>query len=224
MTDSELFGIVRKELFTALCGDVMDAMGRTCQFLPPWIRPLKEEMVIVGRAMPVLEADCCGTRVGHKDSDEPFGLIFEALDSLEEGEVYICTGSSPSYALWGGLMTMRASYLKAAGAVVDGYTRDTSQVLERGLPVFSRGSYAQDQGQRGRAVDYRCPIRFSNGVTVEPGDLVFGDDGGVVIIPRSVENEVLERALEKSRGEDIVAREISEGMSTVEAFKKYGIM
>ena len=223
-TDTELFDLMKKSLCTALVGDVLDAMGYTRQFLPPKIRPLEPGMVLAGRAMTVLEADCSGVDVRSSGKSEPFGLMFAALDDLKEDEVYICAGGAPTYAHWGGLMTMRATYLRAAGAVMHGYSRDTRQVLSFGFPVFSWGTYAQDQGPRGRVIDYRCPIEFLNGVRVKNGDLLFGDLGGVVVVPRGVEKEAVEKAFAKAEGENLVAKAISQGMSTVEAFATFGIM
>ena len=120
-------------------------------------------------------------------------------------------------------MTTRAMHLKAAGAVLDGYSRDTSEVLELGLPVFSYGGYAQDQGPRGKVVDYRVPVEI-NGVRVSPGDIVFGDRDGVLIIPKEVEKEAIAKALEKASTENQVRLAIQSGMSTVEAFKNFGVM
>jgi hypothetical protein len=80
----------------------------------------------------------------------------------------VATGCAPQFALWGGLMTTRAMHLKAAGAVLDGWSRDTPEVLQMGLPVFSYGGYAQDQGPRGKVVDWRVPVEI-NGVRVKPG-------------------------------------------------------
>ena len=85
-----------------------------------------------------------------------FGLMFEALDSLKAGEVYIAAGASPKYALWGGLMTARAKYLKAAGAILNGYSRDTQEILSMNFPVFSYGSYAQDQKSTGKGTGLSC--------------------------------------------------------------------
>jgi regulator of RNase E activity RraA len=85
-------------------------------------------MVVVGRAMPVLEEDIpADAPEAPADGGQvrPFGSMLEALDSLQPGEVYVATGSSPTYALWGGLMSNRAIRLGAAGAVLDGYSRDT---------------------------------------------------------------------------------------------------
>ena len=176
--------------------------------------------------MPVLEADVYELKSssGHNEiTQQPFGLMFEALDSLKEDEVYIATGSSLRYALWGGLMSTRARHLKAAGAVLDGYVRDSNEILELNFPTFSHGTYAQDQGPRGKVIDYRVPIEF-NGIRVNPGDIVYGDRDGVLIIPQEVERDAISLALEKVSTENRVRTAISNGMSTVEASETFGVM
>ena len=118
-------------------------------------------MVTIGRAMPVLEADVYSEAIGTSQNpimQKPYGLLFEALDSLKENDVYICSGSSYNYALWGGLMSTRAIKLGAAGAVLDGYSRDTNEILALNFPTFSAGTYAQDQGPRGKVIDYDVAI------------------------------------------------------------------
>lgn len=224
--DKELYEIAKKELFVALVGDVLDKMGYLHQFLPPNIKPLNDDFVVIGRAMPVLEADVLEGVIGKTDNPmikKPFGIMFEALDSLKEGEVYICSGSSPDYALWGGLMSTRAIKLGAAGAVVNGWSRDTKEILDLDYPTFSFGGYAQDQGPRGRVIDYRVPIEIE-GTRVNPGDLVFGDIDGVLIVPEVAVNEAFTGAIQKARGEQMVKKALQAGMSTVEAFDKFGIM
>lgn len=223
-TDQELFEVVRRNLFTAVVGDVLDVAGRPRQFLPPEIRPLHPSMVLVGRAMPVLEADCFEQTIRAENRPRPFGLMFDALDDLRADEIYICTGSSPNYALWGELMTLRARKLGAAGAILHGFSRDTARVLEQDFPVFSMGAYSQDQGVRGRVIDFRCRIAFGNGVEVHPGDLLFGDRDGVVTVPREMEDGIIQAALEKVRGENKVRGAIEAGMSAREAYDTYGIM
>lgn len=222
--DTELFELCRRELFPAVVGDVMDAQGLTHQFLPPKIRPLQDDMIVVGRAMPVLEADCDGGQVAHEERSRPFGLMFEALDDLKRGEVYVALGGSPRYALWGELMSTRARLLGAAGAVVNGYLRDSRGILRLGFPAFSWGTYAQDQGARGRVIDFRCSLAFPDGVHVRPGDIVFGDVDGVLVVPREHETDIIEGALEKVRGENKVREAIERGMSAREAFDTFGIM
>jgi regulator of RNase E activity RraA len=224
--DKELYFIARKELFTALVGDILDKMGYLHQFLPPGIKPVCTDMVVIGRAMPVLEADV-SSEIVEKNANpiihKPFGMMFEALDNLKEDEVYICTGSSHSYALWGGLMSSRAIRLNAAGAVVNGYSRDTNEILRLCFPTFSVGTYAQDQGPRGKVVDFRIPIEWG-GVKINPGDIIFGDRDGVLVVPCEIEKEAFTGALEKARGEKKVMEALQYGMSSVDAFNKYGIM
>jgi len=219
-SDDDLFELARRELFVAVVGDVMDAMGLLHQFLPPEIVPLRDDMVVLGRALPVLEADL-GQDPG--DTGDTYGLMFRALDDLRPREVYLCAGSSLPYALWGELMSIRAGILGVAGAVLDGYSRDTRGILRLGFPTFSRGRHAQDQGPRGRVVDFRVPVTIG-AVRVTPGDIVFGDLDGVCIVPAAATEEVFARALEKVRGERHVQQALEAGMGAAAAFKKFGIM
>ena len=224
--DNQLLDTIKSQLFTAVVGDVMDKLGFLHQFLPPAIRPLRENMIVIGRAMPVLEADVYAERSSSGQSPlatKPFGLMLEALDDLKANEIYICTGASPRYALWGELMSTRAMKLGAAGAVVDGYHRDTKGILQLNFPTFSHGNYAQDQGPRGKVIDFRCPIEMQ-GVKIRPGDIVFGDIDGVCIIPQEAEEEIIRLALEKANGEKLVQKAIQHGMSACDAFAKFGIM
>ncbi len=224
--DDELFDIAKKELFVALVGDVLDKLNLRHQFLPPSLKPLRSDFVVIGRAMPVLEADVFDEVVEETNNPlmkKPFGIMFEALDSLKKNEVYICTGASPRYALWGGLMSTRALKLGAAGAVLHGYSRDTNEILKLNFPTFSYGGFAQDQGPRGKVVDYRVPIELE-GIRVRPGDIIFGDRDGVLVVPHEAEEEAFSGAIEKARGEQLVKEALEQGMSTVEAFRKFGIM
>lgn len=224
--DTELFSAMRNRLFTAVVGDILDTMGLQHQFLPPQIRALRDDMVAVGRAMPVLEADFFASTEagGHSPlSNKPFGLMFHALDSLKPHEIYVCSGASPRYAVWGELMSTRALKLKAAGAICDGYCRDTSGILALDFPTFCYGSYAQDQGPRGKVVDYAIPIEIG-GIRIRPGDILFGDRDGVLVIPREAEREAITLALEKAETENKVRLAIEGGMSTVEAFERFGVM
>jgi regulator of RNase E activity RraA len=225
-SDEETFKLLKEELFTAVVGDVLDVMGYRRQFLPAAIGPLQPDMKIAGRAMPALEADIFSDGTPQSAgplANKPFGIMLEALDALKPGEVYIASGSSFRYALWGGLMSTRALHLKAAGAVLDGYVRDASEIERLGFPAFCRGVYAQDQGVRGKVIDFRTTIEIE-GVRIAPGDLVFADREGVLIIPREAEEEAIARALEKSSTENRVATAIKGGMSACEALATFGVM
>ena len=224
--DADLFATLRERLFTAVVGDVLDRMGYRRQFLPPAIAPLRPGMKIVGRAMPVLEADLAepiGNDASGPGAPRPFGLMLDALDDLAEGEVYVATGGSLSYALWGELMSTRATHLRAAGAVLNGFVRDADGIEALNFPTFCRGLYAQDQALRGAVVDFRCPIDIE-GVRVEPGDLIFGDREGVLVFPRQAEREAIAAALDKVTTENKVAVAIRAGMSARDAFDKFGVL
>ncbi len=222
--DAAIFETIRTQLFTAVIGDVLDVAGLRHQFLPPDIRALRRGPILVGRAMPVLEADCHGEFVASAGEAQPFGLMFRALDDLRANEIYIATGASPRYALWGGLMSTRAKALGAAGAVLDGYHRDTREIESLDFPVFSSGAYAQDQRLRGRVIDFRCPIEFANAVRVAPGDVIVGDVDGLVVIPSEHLETIVADALAKVRGEDGVREMIAKGQRTEAIYAQTGIM
>ena len=226
MDDDALFANLRDKLFTAVVGDVLDKMGCRRQFLPQAIGPLRPDMKLVGRAMPVLEADVFDE--GRADSHNPlggkaFGLMLEALDDLRPNEVYVATGGTFRYALWGELMSTRARYLRSAGAVLNGFVRDAAGIEALGFPTFCRGVYAQDQGPRGKVIDFRTAVEI-DGIRIAPGDLIFGDREGVLVIPSGVGTEAVAAALAKATTENKVALAIREGMSAREAFETFGVL
>jgi regulator of RNase E activity RraA len=225
-SDDELFALVQRELFTCVVGDVMDKMNLQHQFLPPQIQPLRQDMVVIGRAMPVLSVDVFAERIEGSANplmNKSFGLMLEALDDLRKNEVYVNTGSSPRNALWGEMMSTRARKLGSRGAVLNGYFRDTKAILSMNFPTFGFGSYGQDSAPRYKVVDFRVPVEIG-AVRVHPGDIIFGDIDGVLVVPAAAESEVFNRALEKARGEKLVKKAIEQGSTTVEAFAKFGIM
>lgn len=215
--ESDLFQLITADLYTAVIGDILDAMGRTRQFLPPEIRPLLPQMKLAGRAMPAVVSDVYGPQ------KKPFGYLTEALDQLEPGEIYLAPRVSHPVAIWGEILTATSQQRGALGAVVDGYHRDTAQVLTRDFPVFSWGSFAQDSSVRTIVADYRVAVEIG-GVRITPGDLIVGDIDGVLVVPREIESEVIEAALEKASTENVVCRAIDNGMSATEAFARYGVL
>ena len=188
--NEELFALIREKLYTPVVGDILDQMGYTHQFLPAAIRPLTAlvppNMVgtfendkrnkLVGWACTILENDI------YAPAKKPFGYLTESLDQLRPGEVYVATGAHNS-ALWGELLTATSRTKGAVGAVLDGCTRDTPQVLEQNFPVFCTGCWAQDSSVRTYVCDYRCTIEIGQ-VTIHDGDLIFGDVDGVLVVDR----------------------------------------
>lgn len=221
---------MKEKLYTPVVGDILDKAGYRHQFLPAAIRPLEtmapcslidqtepdNRMKIAGYACTILTCEVFG------EQEKPFGYMTEALDQLKENEVYVATGAKNS-ALWGELLTATARTRGAVGAVLDGYSRDTPQVLGQNFPVFCSGCWAQDSSIRSYVRDMRCPIEIGQ-VTIHDGDIVFGDIDGVLIIPREIAEQVLEDALKKAAGEKNVRKEIENGMTATEAFAKYGIL
>ena len=215
-TDNELFILIKERLYTPVIGDILDSLGCFHQFLPREIQPLTLDMKVAGRAMPVLTCDVYG------EQEQPFGKLTEALDQIRPGEVWI-SGGSMSSALWGEILTATARVRGGTGAVVHGPHRDTPKVLEQNWPVFSTGRFAQDSRVRTYVQNFRIPIEIE-GVNIEPGDLVFGDLDGVVIVPKDLEVAVIKKALEKAAAENVVRAEIEAGMSSTDAFRKYGVL
>ncbi|MCR5346691.1 MAG: RraA family protein [Fretibacterium sp.] len=229
--DEEMFALMKERLYTPVVGDILDQMGYRHQFLPAPIRPLVSQVPmscyvssgqpnnrikVAGYACPVLENDVYG------EPEKPFGYMTEALDQLKPNEVYVATGAHHS-ALWGELLTASAKARGAVGAVLDGYTRDTPQVLEQNFPVFCTGTWAQDSSVRTYVFDYRCDIEIGQ-VTVHNGDIVFGDVDGVLIIPKEIMEEVISRALDKAGKEKTMRKAVEGGMLVTEAFARFGVL
>lgn len=224
--DNEMFATMRSKLFTAVVGDVLDAGCHLHQFLPQGIQPLRDDMIVAGRALPVLEEDIVDPDIARAAAlaGKPCARMLEALDDLKENEVYICTGASLTYATWGEMMSIRALQLGCAGAVLNACSRDSRGILQLNFPTFSRGRYAQDQRPRGQVVDFRATIHIGD-VEVTPGDIVFGDLDGVVVIPRCIEQDVLRQALDRAGREHLLRTALEKDrMSAVDAVAKHGVM
>jgi regulator of RNase E activity RraA len=224
--DDELFALAEQELFSCVLGDVMDKLGLFHQFLPPKIRPLNQETVMLGRALPVLAGDVFQESVSSSANrlmEKPFGLMLEALDDLHHNEIYVATGSSPRNAIWGEMMATRATAKGCRGALLNGYYRDTRGLLHMNFPTFGFGSYGQDSSPRYKVHDFRVPIEIGN-VLIRPGDIVFGDIDGVCVIPVEAEQEIFTLAFEKAQQEKFVKRDLEGGASAVLTFAKHGIM
>jgi regulator of RNase E activity RraA len=215
--DDELFALMRQHLFSSILGDVLDLEGRHHQWLPAQCRPLAPEMVVIGRAMTVVEADTFHL------SDKPFGKMLHALDSLQLHEIYVAAGCAPRYALWGELMSTAARKRGAAGAVLAGYARDVRGIREMGFPTFCYGSYGQDQRGRGKVIDYRVPLEIE-GVRIDPGDILLGDVDGVVVLPREMETAVISRALEQARKEKTARTMLLNGARAQDVFTETGVL
>ena len=213
--DKELFAVMKQELYTGVICDMMDTLGYSHIYLPRDIQSIRLTDVMVGRAYPTIICDVYG------EQDKPLGLLTEAIDHIQEDEIYIVTGGDRRCSYFGEIMTATVKRRGAVGAVIDGYIRDTRQILEQDFPVFCMGRDAQGSIYRNQVIRYGCPVEIGN-ILIKPGDLVFGDIDGVVVFPREIEEEAITMILAKVRGEKSTREAIEKGMSAVEAEKTYG--
>ncbi|MCC7157203.1 MAG: RraA family protein [Bryobacterales bacterium] len=220
-TDQEKLALVRAHLYSAVVGDICDSIGLKNQYLPPALQPIDRGLrtVLAGRVLTVAEQDITEA----PDESQPWGLMLKALDSLKPDEIYVCSGASGEYALFGELMATAARSRGAAGAVCDGFVRDTHQIVDAKFPVFCRGTYGRDQRGRGTVVDFGSPLTIG-AVTLERGDLLIGDIDGIIVVPKDAEGDVISMALAKVRTESEVRVAISRGMLAAEAFERYGVL
>ena len=216
--DTELFDMMEDQLYAAVLSDALDAAGYREQTLCHTIRPLYPDAVVVGRAMPVLCVDV------YEMPDEPYQQEIAAVDSLKQNAIFVCsTNRSTRNCIWGELLSTAARARGARGAIIEGFIRDARQITEMQFPVFMTGLSPVDSYGRGDVVAYNVPIECG-GVTVNPGDVVFGDIDGVVVIPQAVEVAVIEAAVAKVSGENRTRDELRAGATLREVYDKYGIL
>jgi regulator of RNase E activity RraA len=211
---------IRSRLFASLLSDVMDALGHMNQAMPPSIRPLDDASVMVGRARTALFMDVYDV----KEGENPYTNEIALIDSLKPGDipVFAC-GKTGRIAPWGELLSTASKVRGAAGALMDGLTRDIRAIRAMGFPVFHGGIGPLDSKGRGKIMALDVPVECA-GVKVCPGDLIFGDADGVVVVPRAIEAAVLAAAFEKLKGEKNTLADLQAGESLGAVFAKYGVL
>jgi len=212
------FGPHQDIMFSAVLADVLDALGHRTSALPIDIRPLKPDWKIFGRA-----ATLSAVAV-QAEPEKPYAVELACIDSLKAGDVLIATTSGDrSSALWGELLSTSARAHGARGAVIDGLTRDAAKILSMDFPVFAAGYSPLDSKGRLDAVHFGRTIQVGS-CTIDPGDWVFGDIDGVVVIPAGLADPAFSRALEKVSGENRVRIELTKGRGAREVFDEFGIL
>jgi 4-hydroxy-4-methyl-2-oxoglutarate aldolase len=220
LVDEQLIERARGALYAAVLSDVLDGLGYRHQVLPPSIRPLDDGLVLCGRARTGLYRDVYHLPPGHN----PYELEIALIDDLKPGEVPVLgCGSSGRIAPWGELLSTASMARGAHGCVTDGLVRDVRAIRELRFPVFHGGIGPLDSKGRGEVCAIDVPIECA-GVSVNPGDLVFGDADGVVVVPQPVVTQTVRKALEKVEGEDRTRDELKQGARLADVFKKYGIL
>ncbi len=217
--DQERFELMSSSLYSAVISDSLDDMGLRNQAMRESVRPLEaSNKIVVGRAKTILAADC------YYVQGNPYELEIKAIDSIQPGEVVVAsTNQSVRNGFWGELLSTASKMRGARGAVIDGLIRDTGKILELEFDVYCTGFKPVDSKGRGIVVDYDVPVE-AGGVIVRPGDMIFADRDGVVVIPQDSVDEVIGRALAKVNGENHTRRELLEGKSLQEVYAKYGVL
>jgi regulator of RNase E activity RraA len=155
---------------------------------------------------------------------DPYTMEIEAVDSLLPGEVAVVgTQRSLRNAPWGELLSTASRARPARGAIIDGMVRDVQKIEELGFPVFASGIKPVDSLGRGSVTAYNVPVDCGE-VIVNPGDFVFADFDGVVVIPKAVVNQVIELASDKVRRENNSRAELMKGAYLRDVYKKYGVL
>ncbi len=220
--DTELVKFVRENLYVAAVCDILDELGYRHQAMHHRLRPLlpdRKNCGFVGRARTLrwMEAD-------YVQRDDPYGLEIEAVDSLKPGDVVIhSTDYAGTNAPWGELMSTVAQRNGAVGCVCDSQIRDCLRIIEMGFPVYYSGIRPLDSVGRGIVMAYDVPVRCGD-VLVKPGNLVFADFDGIVVVPNEIEEAALARAYEKVHKENLSRKELLEGKSLREVYAKYGVL
>jgi 4-hydroxy-4-methyl-2-oxoglutarate aldolase len=220
VVDETVIETARAKLYAAVLSDVLDQLGYRHQVLPPNIRPLDEALVLAGRARTGLYRDVYHVPRGHN----PYALEIALIDDLQPGDVPVLgCGTSGRIAPWGELLTTASRARGATGCLTDGLVRDIKMIRELQFPVFHGGIGPLDSKGRGEVAAIDVPIECA-GVTVNPGDLVFGDADGVLVVPQPVVKQALTQALEKVEGEDRTRAELQQGARLADVFAKYGVL
>jgi regulator of RNase E activity RraA len=216
----DFFATIARQLYTAVLSDVLDELGFRAQALPPSIRPLDDTRNMVGVARTGLYREVFEVRAG----ENPYALEIALVDDLRPDDVAVFgCGGSTRIAPWGELLSTAAKARGAAGCLTDGFVRDIRQIRQLGFPVYHAGIAPLDSKGRGKVAEIDVPIECG-GVRVLPGDLVVGDADGVIVVPRAVEADALDRAFAKVSGENRTREELERGAKLADVFARHGIL
>ncbi len=212
--------LLRERLFSSVLSDCLDATGHRNQAMHARIRPLDDTLVLCGRARTALYMDVYDAPEG----ENPYELEIRLVDDLKADQVPVfACGASGRVAPWGELLSTAARARGAAGSVMDGMTRDIRAIREMKFPVFAGGIGPLDAKGRGKVMAIDVPVEVG-GARVAPGDLIFGDADGVVVVPRALEERVVAAALAKVAGENATREALARGEKLADVFKRHGIL
>lgn len=218
MHDAALFDFMARELYVSVVSDVLDSLGYRAQAMDATIRPIYPNAVVVGRAHTVLSTDV------YRMPEDAYSAEIAAIDSLQPHDVLVAaTNKSVRTCFWGELLSTAARARGARGAVVDGHVRDVRRIEQMAFPVFATGLRPVDSAGRGLVIAHGVPVECG-GVLVHPGEIIFGDSDGLVVIPRAVEDEAITRAKAKAAGENRAREDLARGDLLRAVYDRYGVL
>jgi 4-hydroxy-4-methyl-2-oxoglutarate aldolase len=218
--DQALMSAARTRLYTGVLSDVLDSLGNWVHAMLPSIRPLDESLTLFGRARTGLY----GTVYYVEPNKNPYELEIALVDSLETDDVpVLACPPGNRVAPWGELLSTAAQARRAAGCVTDGLVRDVRLIRNMGFPVFAGGIGPLDSKGRGVINSIDVPIECGN-VPVRPGDWIFGDVDGVVVIPDAIAEKAITLSLDKVDRETTVRQELARGDKLSAVFARHQIL
>jgi len=221
-TDADIVAFIRDNLYVPAVCDMLDSLGYREQAMHQRLRPLLPDIRncgFVGRARTArwMETD-------YVFEEDPYGQEIDLVDSIRPGDVIVhSTDYAGTNAPWGELMTTVAARNGAVGCICDSQIRDCVRIIDMGFPVYYAGICPLDSMGRARVMAIDVPIRCGD-VLVRPGELIFADYDGIVVIPKQVEREVLLLAQEKVGKENLTRKALLEGKSLREVYNTYGVL
>lgn len=210
-----------KKLYAGLVFDILEHLGYPNQALSHEIMPLALDMKLAGPAFTVK-----GTTTAVKDEKWRYRRL-NMIKQMTYPCIEVRDRGTTSYnvALYGELTATTARAHGAVGAVVDGGTRDSAMVIAMKFPIFAR--YRSPVEAFGRVISLECqvPVLMSGELTetvvVNPGDFLFGDLDGVIVIPKALTMKVLEEAERIAGIENQARADFERGEDPVEVFKRH---
>ena len=215
------FKQLSKTLYSAVLSDSLDGIGLPHQAMRPFIRPLDDTLVLMGRARTGLFAETYSVR----DDENPYEIEIALIDDLKPGDVAVlaCGGPTERIAPWGELLTTASLARGAVGCVTDGLVRDLRHIRDLRFPLFHGGIGPLDTRGRARMIE-RDRVVECAGVTVRSGDIMFGDIDGLVVVPQERADEVIAKALHKIKSENHTRDELKAGLLLRQVYEKYGVL
>lgn len=207
---------LKKTLYSGILCDVLDQKGYRSQAISSEITGLSDDTVIFGPAFTSI-----GTEV-YSMPEDPLTAQCKVVDQLSEGEIYVLvTRGSYNCAVFGELFATAVLSRKGAGVLLDGCARDIRALKEMNFPLFYRGKNPKTSKGRCEINECQIPV-IMDGVTIHPGDYIFGDVDGTVIIPKEIVQEVIDASLKTIEKEDEVRTRLQNGSSLQQAYSEIG--